>query len=78
MEEAILHTNMEFNMYIEWPQGILYLGIITKEFLAECCILLVKSMYGNFDAALLWLILLARYLVNECSLGKIKKWSWNS
>ena len=29
-------------------------------------------MYGNFDTALLWLILLAKYLVNERNLKRSK------
>ena len=51
-------------MFIEWPEGILYLGILTKEFLVECCNLIEKSMFGNVDTALLWLRLLAKYLVH--------------
>ena len=52
-EAAFLHPNMEFNMYIKWPEGIVDLGIISKEFLRKYCILLGKLMYRNFDAALL-------------------------
>ena len=63
-------------MYIEWPEGIVDLGIIIKYFLEEYCILLGKSMYGNVDAALLWLRLLAKYLVNECNLKRSKADSW--
>ena len=55
-------------MFIKWPEGILDLGIITKEFLVEYCILLEKSMYGNVHSALLWMRLLAKYLVNECNI----------
>ena len=29
-------------------------------------------MYGNADAALLWLIQIATYLINECNLKRIK------
>ena len=29
-------------------------------------------MYGNVDAKLLWLRLLAKYFVNECNLKRIK------
>ena len=59
-------------MYIEWPEVIVDLGIITKDFLEEYCILLGKSMYGDVDAALLWLRLLAKYLFNECNLKRSK------
>ena len=59
-------------MYIDWHEGIVGLGIITKDFLEEYCILLGKLMYGNVDAALLWIRLLATYLVNECNLKRTK------
>ena len=62
-------------MLIKRPEGILELVIITKDFLGEYCIFLENSMHGNFDAALLWLILLAKYLVNECNLKRIKAYS---
>ena len=55
---------MEVEMYIKWPEDILYLGIITKEFLEGYLFFLEKSMYGNVDAALLWIRLLAEYLFN--------------
>ena len=59
-------------MYIEWPEGNVDLGIITKELLEEYCILLGESMYGNVDADILWLRLLDKYLVNECNLKRSK------
>ena len=59
-------------MYIEWHEGIVDLVIIRVEFPREYCILQGKSMYGNVDAALLWLRLLAKYLVNECNLKRTK------
>ena len=65
MEAEFLHLNMEVNMYIEWPEGIVDLGITSEEFLREYCILLGKLMYGNVHAALLWLRLLEKYLVNK-------------
>ena len=72
MEAALLHPNREVEMFIEWFEGIVDLGIISKEFLEEYCILLEKSMYGNVEAALLWLRLLDKYLVNECNLKSSK------
>ena len=48
------------------------MGIITKEFLEEYYILLGKLMYGNVDAEILWLRLLAKNLVNECNLRSSK------
>ena len=59
-------------MFIKWSKGILELGIITKEFLEEYFIFLEESMYGNVDAALLWLRLLAEYLFNEFNLQRSK------
>ena len=57
-------------MYIEWPEGIVDLGIIIEEFLKEYCILILKFMYVNVDASLLRLILLAKYLVNKFNLKR--------
>ena len=48
------------------------LGIISEKFLIEYCILLGKSIYGNVDASLLWLILLDKYLVKKFNLNRIK------
>ena len=53
MEASFVHPNMEVEMFIEWPGGMVELGIITKKSLEEYCILVEKSMYGNVDAALL-------------------------
>ena len=64
VEAEFIHPNTEVDMYIEWTEGIVYLRIISEEFLIEYCILLGNSMYGNVYAALLWLRLLAGYLVN--------------
>ena len=33
-------------------------------------------MYGNLDAALLWLNILAKYLINKWNMKKIKAGSW--
>ena len=59
-------------MYIEWTESIVDLGIISKEFLKEYCILLGNLMYGNVDAEILWLRLLAKYLVKKCNLKRRK------
>ena len=42
VEGAFIHPNMEVEIYIEWPEGIVDLRIISEEFLREYCILLVK------------------------------------
>ena len=72
MGATFLYTNIEAKIYIKWPEGIVYLGIITKEFLEEYCILLGKLMYENVDAALLWIRILAKYLVNKYNLKRSK------
>ena len=72
VEAAFIHTNMEVDIYIEWPEGIVDLGIINEEFLREYCILLGQLIYGNVDAELLWLRLFAKYLVNKCNLKRSK------
>ena len=55
MEAAFLHPNTEVDIFIEWSEGIVAIGITTKEFLEEYCMLLEKLMYGNVDTSLLWL-----------------------
>ena len=59
---------MEVDILIKWTKGILKHGIVTKEFLEEYCILLENSLYGNLEAAILWLRLLNSIeLMNETS-----------
>ena len=55
---------MEVEIYIERPEIIVHLGIISGDFLREYFILLGDSMYINADAVLLCLRLLDNYLVN--------------
>ena len=71
-EAAFLHPNMEVEIYIECIEGIVYLGIISKEFLKEYYILLGKLIYGKVDSALLWLRMMEQYLVNECNVKRSK------
>ena len=72
MEESFLHPDMQIEIFIKQTEDIVDLGITTKEFLDEYYTKLGKLMYGNVDAALLWLILLAKYLMNECNMKIIK------
>ena len=53
VEAAFQNPKMEVEMYIEWPEVILDLVIITKEFMEEYFIFLGKLMHENFGAALL-------------------------
>ena len=63
---------MPVDMFFEWPEGIVDLGITTKEFMEYYCILPGNSMYVNVDECILWLRMLAKYLTNEYNL-KISK-----
>ena len=72
MEAKFLHQDMPVEIFIECPEGIVDRGITTKEFLEEYCILLGNLMYGNMNADLLWLRILAKYLNNECNITGIK------
>ena len=65
MESVFIHPDIPFDMFIECPGDIVDLGITAKEFLEQYCILLGNSMYGNVDADILWLRLLAKYLIKE-------------
>ena len=51
---AFLNAELETPMYLEWPESMKELGFINKKEEAEQCIKLVRSMYGNVDAALRW------------------------
>ena len=67
VESELLHPNIPVEMIVECPEVIVDLGTNMKGFLEEYYILLRKSMYGNVDADLLWLRLLAKYLINKCN-----------
>ena len=67
-----MNPNIEVEMFVEFPEGIVDLGIITKEFMGGYCILLETLMHRNVDTALLWLRLLSEYLVNEYKLSRSK------
>ena len=70
-EAAFLRLDMQVEMFIEWPEVIVEICIIIKDFLEEYCNLIEKVLCDNVDAALLWLILLAKYLFNLCNLKKV-------
>ena len=52
VEAAFLNATLDKSMYIEWPPGITQLKVIDENTKNNTCIELVKSMYGNVDAAL--------------------------
>ena len=54
VEAAFLNAELENTMYLKWPEGMRQLRFITEEQEKSECIKLVRSMYGNVDAALRW------------------------
>ena len=60
VEVAFLHTDMPSEMFAEFPEGIVELGIIKKLFLEEYCILLGNSIYVYMDADILFLRMLSK------------------
>jgi hypothetical protein len=52
IKATFLADELDKPTYIKWLTGMLELSFITQEEYKECCILLLKSMYGNVDAAL--------------------------
>ena len=54
IEAAFLEGKMENRTFVEFPDGLLQLGFITEEEKRTHCIELLKSMYGNVDAALIF------------------------
>ena len=55
VEAAFLNAELEIPMYLEWPEEMQRLGFISEEEEKTKCIKLIKSMYGNVDAALRWM-----------------------
>ena len=54
VEAAFLNAELENVMYLAWPEYMVELGFITQQQKEKECIKLVRSMYGNVDAALRW------------------------
>ena len=54
VEAAFLNAELETPMYLEWSELMKELGFMTEEEERNKCIKLVRSMYGNVDAALRW------------------------
>ena len=67
VEAAFLNAELEIPMYLEWPEEIQKLGFITEEEKKTKCIKLIRSMYGNVDAALRWM----KAFVKLCTSDKI-------
>ena len=61
---AFLEGPITDPVYLEWPEGFVEMKIITEEEKASKVIKLVKGMYGNPDAALLFFKEYSRLLMN--------------
>ena len=65
VEAAFLNAELETPMYLEWPESMKELGFITEKEERKKCIKLVRSMYGNVDAALRWQKAFIKLCTNE-------------
>jgi hypothetical protein len=68
VEAAFLNSELDTEVFIEWPQGILELGFITQKEEEENCIQLTKAMYGNIDFPLTWMKTFTNFLKNVLKL----------
>jgi hypothetical protein len=62
VEAAFLNADIDIEMYAEWPEGSVELGFLTQEEHDKYCIQMLKSQYGNVDAALRWTRTFAAHL----------------
>ena len=51
MSKQHFKRRVETPMYLEWPESMKELGFINEKEQEEQCIMSVRSMYGNVDAA---------------------------
>ena len=63
IKAAFLEGDATTDMFMEWPPGLVELGIIDEATKLRLCIKLVKSIYGNVDAALCFYMTYAKYLL---------------
>jgi hypothetical protein len=54
VEAAFLNADLEEDLYIEYPEGVVELGFETEATSRHYCILLDKAMYGAVQAARQW------------------------
>jgi len=68
-EAAFLNADLgESRVFIEWPQGMVELGILTEHDYKFYCAELKKAMYGNIDSPLRWMKTFSGYLINQLKL----------
>ena len=72
VEAAFLESKVETECYVEWPDGIVDLGFMTQDEADSTCAMLNMAMYGQVDAALLWLRTFGSYLEDECNMNQSK------
>jgi hypothetical protein len=72
VEAAFLNSELDTEVYIEWPEGMVELGFITPQEKEEYCIRLTKAMYGNIDSPLRWMKTFANFLKNVLKLEQSK------
>ena len=65
VEAAFLNAELEIPMYLEWPDEMQRLGFISEEEQRTKCIKLIRSMYGNVDAALRWMKAFVKLCVSD-------------
>jgi Reverse transcriptase (RNA-dependent DNA polymerase) len=63
-----LNAEVDKQVFIEWPQGMLKLGFITEEDKVNKCIALTKAMYGNIDSLLRWMKMFSKHLMEQLKL----------
>ena len=58
IEAAFLNADLPkgSELYIEWPEGILDYGIVTREMIKKYCLGCDKAMYGSVQAARAWFL----------------------
>ena len=54
VEAAFLNADLDEDLYIDYPEGVVELGFETKDTAINYCILLDKAMYGAVQAARQW------------------------
>jgi hypothetical protein len=72
IEAAFLNADQETELFVEWPKGIVELGVITEDDRIKFCIQLGKSQYGNVDAALRWTKTFAKDLIEKLGFTQSK------
>ena len=68
VEAAFLNADLDKQVFIEWPQGMLELGFITEKEKSQKCIELTKAMYGNKYSPLRWMKTFSKHLKENLGL----------